>query len=73
MPRPRTGEIIERETTRGRIVAIRFTAYGRREYVTLGTADDGWTRAKAEDELANILADVRRKLILCFVERVNAS
>ncbi len=36
------------------------TAYGERRYVPLGTTDDGWTRASAEDELQNVLADVRR-------------
>jgi integrase len=39
---------------------LRFRAYGRREYVTLGTAEDGWTQAKAQTELENVLADVRR-------------
>ncbi len=58
MPRPRTGQIVERDTSEGRTYALRFTAYGRREYVTLGS--DGWTRQRAEEELANVLADVRR-------------
>ncbi len=40
--------------------ALRFHAYGRREYVTLGSAAEGWNRAKAETELSNLLADVRR-------------
>ncbi|MDE3075006.1 MAG: site-specific integrase, partial [Chloroflexota bacterium] len=39
---------------------MRFRAYGRRHYVTLGTAADGWTKAKAQVELANVMADVRR-------------
>jgi integrase len=39
---------------------LRFRAYGRREYITLGTAEDGWTRTKAQTELQNVLADVRR-------------
>jgi integrase len=39
---------------------LRFRAYGRREYVALGTAAEGWTRAKAQTELQNTLADVRR-------------
>jgi hypothetical protein len=39
---------------------LRFRAYGRREYVALGTAAEGWTHAKAQTELQNILADVRR-------------
>jgi hypothetical protein len=38
---------------------LRFTPYGRRESVTLNSRD-GCTRQKAEIELANILADVRR-------------
>ena len=40
--------------------ALRFRAYGRREYVRLGTAAEGWTRAKAQTELQNVMADVRR-------------
>jgi integrase len=40
--------------------AIRFVAYGRRHYVTLGTHEEGWDRHRAEAELANVLADVRR-------------
>jgi integrase len=35
-------------------------AYRKRRYVTLGTAEDGWTRQRAEEELANVMADVRR-------------
>jgi integrase len=42
------------------VYAVRFRAYGRREYVTLGSAEEGWTRQRAEEELWNILADVRR-------------
>jgi hypothetical protein len=51
---------VEREWKAGRGFALRFHAYGKRYYVTLGLARDGWTRAKAEVELANVLADVRR-------------
>ena len=40
--------------------ALRFRAYGERQYVTLGSASDGWTRTRAEQELQNVLADVRR-------------
>lgn len=57
-----TGQVIERNGKRGRAFAIRFRAYGERHYVTLGTAAEGWTPAKAEQELANVLADVRRGL-----------
>jgi integrase len=51
------GQVIERETQAGRVFALRFRAYGQRRYLTLGT---GWTRERAELELANVLADVRR-------------
>jgi integrase len=40
--------------------SIRFQAGGRRRTMKLGSADEGWTRQKAEEELANVLADVRR-------------
>ncbi len=58
--RRRQGEIVERRWKRGRGYAVRFFAYGERHYVTLGFASEGWNRRRAEDELANILADVRR-------------
>jgi integrase len=60
MPRPATGQVIVDERRRSPTFGLRFRAYGRREYVALGTAAEGWTRAKAQTELQNILADVRR-------------
>src|SRR4051794_18388507 len=61
MPRPATGQVVERKTTaRGRVYALRFRAYGKRQYVTLGGPEDGWDRRRAEEELQNVLADVRR-------------
>jgi integrase len=60
MPRPATGSVVEKTTTSGRTFALRFRAYGKREYLTLGTADEGWTRSRADQELQNVLADVRR-------------
>jgi integrase len=52
--------VLERNGKRGRVFALRFRAYGKREYVTLGSAEDGWNRQRAEQELQNTLADVRR-------------
>ncbi len=52
--------MIERHWKRGRGFALRFRAYGERRYLTLGFEDEGWDRKKADDELRNILADVRR-------------
>ncbi len=55
-----TGQLLEREWRSGRTYAVRVHAYGRRHYLTLGSSGDGWTRSQAEDELQNILADIRR-------------
>jgi len=55
-----TGQVLELDRKGGCTFALRFRAYGKRRYVTLGTAAEGWSRRKAEDELANVLADVRR-------------
>lgn len=59
MARKPTGQVVDRRGKRGRTFAIRFRAYGRREYETLGAAEDGWTRSKAEEALADRLAAVR--------------
>jgi hypothetical protein len=56
MARPLKGQVIERDGKTGHRYALRFRAYGRRHYLTLGVA----TRAEAEAELQNVLADVRR-------------
>jgi integrase len=58
MARRPTGQVIERmRNGRLRVVGIRFSAYGRRPYLSL---PDGTTRKQAEMELENVLADVRR-------------
>jgi integrase len=62
MARPATGQVIERRGERGLVYALRFRAYGRRRYLTLGGPEEGWTRELAETELSNVLADVRRGL-----------
>lgn len=56
--KPRGG-VLERNWKKGRGYALRFSAYGRREYLTLGFEDDGWTRKAAEEELEKVLAEVR--------------
>jgi integrase len=60
MARAAKGEVIVHERRSGRTFALRFRAYGKRRYLTLGTAEEGWTRRKAAEELENVLADVRR-------------
>lgn len=56
------GEVVVREWKAGRGFALRFGAYGRRRYVTLGLEAEGWTPECAQEELENVLADVRRGL-----------
>ncbi len=60
MPRKATGEVLERRRGATVLYALRFRAYGQRRYLTLGTKAEGWTRVRAEEELQNVLADVRR-------------
>lgn len=60
MARPATGQVVVDTRRRSPTYGLRFRAYGRREYITLGTADEGWTRTKAQTELQNVLADIRR-------------
>jgi integrase len=58
-----TGQVVTKLRKSGRrSYALRFRAYGQRHYITLGYGDEGWDRKRAEAELANLLADVRRGL-----------
>lgn len=54
------GQVLERHWKSGRGYALRFRAYGERQYLTLGSETEGWNRSRAEEELANVMADVRR-------------
>jgi integrase len=54
------GEVLVRKRKRGRVYALRFRAYGKRRYLTLGYACEGWTWRRADEELKNTMADVRR-------------
>lgn len=60
MARRPTGQVIPRDGKKGTTYALRFRAYGQRQYMTLGGSWEGWTEARAAEELANVLADVRR-------------
>jgi integrase len=60
MARRAIGQVVVDRRRRSVTFGLRFRAYGRRHYVSLGTAADGWTSAKAQVELANVMADVRR-------------
>jgi integrase len=61
MAREATGQVIE-PNGKQRSWALRFRAYGKRRFVTLGRPEDGWNRQRAEAELRHILADVERGL-----------
>jgi integrase len=57
MARPATGKVIEHQGSDGRTYrSLRFTAYSKRRFVSLGTV----TAGDAERELRHVLADVER-------------
>jgi integrase len=58
--RPATGSVVERKRKSFTSFGLRFTANGKREYVTLKNSLEGMTPVKAQEELDNVLADVRR-------------
>jgi integrase len=60
MARPATGQVVVRKRKGGKTFGLRFRAYGKRRYLSLGSAEEGWNQRRAEEELANVLADVRR-------------
>lgn len=62
MPPKAQGQLIVRRRATDTTFAVRIPVAGRRHYVTLGTASEGMTERRARDEIANILADVRRGL-----------
>jgi hypothetical protein len=48
------------QDARSPVFGLRFRAYGERQYVTLGSSAEGWTRQRTEVELQNVLANIRR-------------
>lgn len=60
MARKSTGGVVEKTTRRGTSYAIRFRAFGQRQYELVGYAADGCTREQAETELGYVLEQVRR-------------
>ncbi len=59
MGRRATGRVVEPDGKQ-RSWAIRFQAYGKRRFVSLGRPEEGWDRERAEIELRHVLADVER-------------
>jgi integrase len=58
--RPPRGEVVRNPVKGGGFTyALRFTANGKRHYVTLGRPRDGWTDNRAQQELQSTLAAVR--------------
>lgn len=63
MARKATGTVVPTKLANGETsYAIRFRALGRRRHQVLGTSGEGWTPERAETELNNVMADVRRDL-----------
>jgi integrase len=60
MARRSTGGVVIDTRRKSPVFALRFRAYGKRQFVTLGSVEDGWTREKAEQALRHALADVER-------------
>jgi integrase len=52
--------VLERPYGGTKVFALRFRAYGRRRYLTLGTPEEGWTRRRGEEEMDVIRAEVER-------------
>jgi integrase len=52
--------VLERPSGGSKVFALRFPAYGRRRYLTLGTPAEGWTRRRSEEEMDAIRAEVER-------------
>lgn len=59
MGRPTKGSIVAPKKP-GESWAVRIPYKGERPYVTLGTTEDGWDRAKVEEERDYIMAQVKR-------------
>jgi integrase len=62
MRRAATGQVLLDTRRRSPRFALRFRAYGKRQYLSLGSEAEGWTETRARLELQNILADVRREI-----------
>ena len=63
MARRPTGQFYEWVTQAGTTsYGVRFRYRGKRRFVTLGSSADGMTRKKAEQAMADLMADVRRNL-----------
>lgn len=69
MPRRSTGGVVIDRRRKSPTYGLRFRCNGRREYVTLGTADGtwtgydgstGWNRKRADEALRHVLSDVER-------------
>ena len=59
MVRTPKGEVLRNPTSRGFKFALRFSAAGKRRYITLGTGEEGWSETRARLELDRVLAQVR--------------
>ena len=54
------GQVVERQRKTGIFYGLRVRPGGVRHYVGLGAEADGWTRDRAEHELAYVLEQIER-------------
>jgi hypothetical protein len=60
MARPATGRVVVDTRWSSPSYGRRFSARGRRQWIKLGSETEGWTQGRAERELADVMALVRR-------------
>jgi integrase len=60
IPRRSPGQVVERQRKTGTFYGLRVRAGGARHYIGLGAEADGWTRERAELELAYVLERLER-------------
>ena len=61
MSRPRTGQLVVNQTSRGKTFAVRFPHRGERYFVWLGAEWEGWTEDKAIAEQRKHIARLKCK------------
>lgn len=60
MARPATGRVVVDTRWASPSYGLRFSVHGERQWIKLGTEAEGWTQERAERELVDVMALVRR-------------
>lgn len=72
MPRAATGHVRVKQTQRGDVYSLRLRVGRGRFTFTLGSSEDGWTLAKAEEVCKLFAAPARASFLSRRAEAVNA-